>query len=163
MAVPSGSIRATERGRRPLSSSPPHDATILLVEDEQGYVELLSLTLASRGYEVVVARDGATALVAADRAAPDVTVLDLGLPDVDGIEVCRHLRRTMRTPIVVVTADGAEARKVTALNEGADDYITKPFSIPELHARIRVALRHRRLLAHAIDARVLTLGDLTVD
>jgi two-component system KDP operon response regulator KdpE len=146
-----------------LSSAHRAEATILLVEDEPGYVDLLSISLTSRGYDVVVARDGASALIAADRTDPDVTVLDLGLPDVDGLEVCRHLRRTIRTPIVVVTADGAEARKVSALTEGADDYITKPFSVPELLARIRVALRHRRLLAQAIDGGALVLGDLTVD
>ena len=146
-----------------LSSSLPREATVLLVDDEPGYVTLLSVSLESRGYEVVVARDGAEALVAADENSPDITILDLGLPDVDGIEVCRHLRRSTRTPILVVTADGADARKVEALTQGADDYITKPFSMPELLARIRVALRHRQLLARLVDGGVLRLGDLTMD
>jgi two-component system KDP operon response regulator KdpE len=146
-----------------LSNFRSPEATVLLVEDEPGYVDLLSISLEARGYAVLVARDGAAALVAADRGSPDVTILDLGLPDVDGIEVCRHLRRSSHTPIVVVTADGAEARKVQALTEGADDYITKPFSMPELMARVRVALRHRRLLARLVDGGLLRLGDLTMD
>ena len=134
-AARSGSRRrVTEKGRRPLSSSPQPEAVVLLIEDEPGYVTLLSTGLESRGYEVIVARTGSDALHAADHSSPDVTILDLGLPDVDGIEVCRHLRRFSRTPILVVTADGADDRKVRALTEGADDYITKPFSMPELLA-----------------------------
>ena len=78
---------------------------------------------------------------------PDLVVLDLGLPDIDGIDVCRQLRRWSRSPIIVLSADGAEDRKVAALDVGADDYVTKPFSMPELMARLRVALRHRELLA----------------
>jgi two-component system KDP operon response regulator KdpE len=146
-----------------LSSSQPAEAVVLLIEDEPGYVTLLSVALEARGYEVIVARTGAEALVAADRTSPDVTILDLGLPDVDGVEVCRHLRRSTRTPILVVTADGADDRKVRALMEGADDYITKPFSTPELLARIRVAIRHRRLIARLVDDDLLRLGDLAVD
>ena len=91
------------------------EAVVLVVEDEPGYVTLLSAALESRGYAVVVARTGAEALDATDRFAPDVTILDLGLPDVDGLQVCRHLRRASRNPILVVTADGAEERKVQAL------------------------------------------------
>jgi two-component system KDP operon response regulator KdpE len=92
-----------------------------------------------------------------------VTILDLGLPDLDGIEVCRLLRRAEATPIVVVTADGDEGRKVSALDEGADDYVTKPFSMAELLARIRVALRHRAILARLVDDSVITVGDLMID
>jgi len=146
-----------------LSSFPQPEAVVLLIEDEPGYVTLLSTGLASRGYEVIVARTGSDALHAADHSSPDVTILDLGLPDVDGIEVCRHLRRFSRTPILVVTADGADDRKVRALTEGADDYITKPFSMPELLARVRVALRHRRMLARVVDDGLLRLGGLSVD
>jgi len=139
------------------------EAVVLVVEDEPGYVTLLSAGLESRGYAVVVARTGAEALDATDRFAPDVTILDLGLPDVDGLQVCRHLRRASRNPILVVTADGAEERKVQALTDGADDYVTKPFSLPELFARVRVALRHRRLLARAVDGGLLRLGALRMD
>jgi len=146
-----------------LCDSRQPDATVLLIEDEPGYVTLLSTGLESRGYRVVVARTGSEALGLADQHAPDVTILDLGLPDVDGLQVCRHLRRFTRNPIIVVTADGAEGRKVQALTEGADDYITKPFSMPELLARIRVALRHRRLLARVVDDGRLRLGELVMD
>ena len=146
-----------------MSNSQQPEAVVLLIEDEPGYVTLLSTGLESRGYRVVVARTGAEALTASEQSSPDVTILDLGLPDVDGIDVCRHLRRFSRTPILVVTADGADDRKVEALTEGADDYITKPFSMPELLARIRVALRHRRLLARVVDDGLLRLGELAID
>ena len=90
-------------------------------------------------------------------------VLDLGLPDIDGIAVCRQLRRWVRNPVIVLTADGAEDRKVLALDEGADDYVTKPFSMPELLARVRVALRHRQVLAAIADDRELAVGGLQID
>ena len=90
-------------------------------------------------------------------------ILDLGLPDMDGIEVCRELRRWTPNPVVVLSADGAEERMVAALDAGADDYVTKPFSMPELLARMRVAFRHRRVLASVVDPAVVTVGDLVVD
>jgi len=90
-------------------------------------------------------------------------ILDLGLPDIDGIEVCRLMRRTVRCPIIVLSADGAEDRKVVALDDGADDYVTKPFSTPELFARVRVALRHRRAIASIVDEKSLVIGDVRVD
>ncbi len=80
-----------------------------------------------------------------------MVVLDLGLPDIDGLEVCRHIRLRTLVPIIVLSADGAEDRKVAALDMGADDYLTKPFSMPEMLARVRVALRHRRLLGALVD------------
>jgi len=93
---------------------------------------------------------------------PDLVILDLGLPDVDGVEVCRRLRRWSDIPIIVLSAEGSDQWKVRALDEGADDYVTKPFSMPELLARVRVALRHHS--ARAIDDDpVLVVGDLTVD
>jgi two-component system KDP operon response regulator KdpE len=94
---------------------------------------------------------------------PDVVVLDLGLPDIDGLDVCAHLRRWFANPIVVLSADGAEDRKVAALDLGADDYVTKPFSMPELLARLRVALRHRRTRAAIASDTVMALGDLLID
>jgi two-component system KDP operon response regulator KdpE len=119
--------------------------------------------LQARGYLVQTARDGHEALALCSRVVPDVVLLDLGLPDLDGIEVCRHLRRWTKTPIIVLTADGAEDRKISALDQGADDYLTKPFSMPELHARVRVAIRHRSDLAPMIDGAILEVGGLRVD
>ena len=94
---------------------------------------------------------------------PDIVILDLGLPDIDGSDVCRHLRRWYRGPIVVLSADGDEDRKIEALDEGADDYVTKPFSMRELLARLRVALRHGAAVAQAADPTVISVGDLQVD
>jgi two-component system KDP operon response regulator KdpE len=136
---------------------------ILLVEDDPAGAEIVAGALASRHYAVEVVQRGTDALVATAEQEPDIVILDLGLPDVDGIEVCRRLRAWFAHPIIVLSADGAEDRKVAALDEGADDYVTKPFSVPELLARLRVALRHRRLAAAVADSTVLTLGDLVID
>ncbi len=112
---------------------------------------------------MLTAATGADALDAVDASEPDVVLLDLGLPDLDGVMVCSHLRRWTTTPIIVLTADGAEDRKVQALDEGADDYLTKPFSVPELLARIRVAVRHRRALEGSVNAEMIEIGDLRID
>ena len=117
----------------------------------------------ARGHDVEVATTGQDALDLAANQEPDVVVLDLGLPDIDGIEVCRRLRRWFRNPIIVVSADGDDDRKVLALDDGADDYITKPFSMSELLARLRVAARHRLMVAATIDPTVFDIGDLRVD
>jgi two-component system KDP operon response regulator KdpE len=106
---------------------------------------------------------GRAALDAAAEHRPDVVLLDLGLPDIDGVDVCRYLRRWLPSPVIVLTADGAEDRKILALDEGADDYVTKPFSMPELLARVRVAVRHRRALSALVDTDLLDLGDLRID
>ena len=135
---------------------------VLVVEDDRAVTRVVSAALRNRGYSVHSATTGAAALVAAEKEGPDVVVLDLGLPDIDGIDVCRRLRAWSTVPIIVVTAEGADERKVLALDEGADDYVTKPFSMPELLARIRVALRHRRALG-AVDQAVLEVGDLCID
>jgi two-component system KDP operon response regulator KdpE len=97
----------------------------------------------ARDYDVVVASDGAQGISEAALQSPDVVVLDLGLPDLDGIEVCRRIREWSQVPVIVLSADGTENRKVEALDNGANDYMTKPFGMNELLARIRVALRHR--------------------
>jgi two-component system KDP operon response regulator KdpE len=123
----------------------------------------VSTALDARGYRVTVALTGREALELASRDEPDLVLLDLGLPDIDGIEVCRELRRWYRHPILVLSADGAEDRKIGALDEGADDYVTKPFSMPELFARVRVALRHRATMAAVVDATVIEVGDLRID
>ena len=124
---------------------------------------VVASALTRRGYQVTTAPSGESALEHASHEEPDLIVLDLGLPDVDGIEVCRRLRRWSVTPIIVLSADGDEDRKVTALDEGADDYVTKPFSMPELLARLRVAERHRDLASGQLGSTSLVVGSLEVD
>ena len=117
---------------------------ILVVEDEPNQVELIEFNLNSEGYEVVVARDGEEALNLAEEENPDLILLDWMLPKVSGIEVCRQLRRSKMTreiPIVMLTARSEESDKIRGLDIGADDYITKPYSIKELLARVRAAMR----------------------
>jgi two-component system, OmpR family, KDP operon response regulator KdpE len=137
---------------------------ILVVDDEPAILRAVGAGLSTRGYHVLRATTGLEALDVAIDENPDVVVLDLGLPDMDGVEVCRRLRAWSSVPIVVLSADGAERRKVLALDEGADDYVTKPFAMSELLARVRVALRHRRvLLQGAPEDAVYDVGDLRVD
>jgi two-component system, OmpR family, KDP operon response regulator KdpE len=136
---------------------------VLLVDDEQTLLRVLSASLSAEGYAVTTALSGRDALDRFSDVEPDVVVLDLGLPDLDGVDVCRRLRRWSMTPVIVLTADGAEDRKVRALDEGADDYLTKPFSVPELLARIRVALRHRNAVAAVVDPMRIDIGDLAID
>ena len=136
---------------------------ILVVDDEPGIVRALSAALQARGHRVAAAVTGAEALAAVAARSPAVVILDLGLPDMDGIDVCRRLRLWTDVPIIVLTAEGAEWRKVEALDEGADDYVTKPFSTPELLARVRVALRQHRPSGGADEAAVLCVGDIEID
>jgi two-component system, OmpR family, KDP operon response regulator KdpE len=114
---------------------------ILIVDDDTQLLRALRINLRARHYEVDLAPDGSTALTVAARYPPDLVILDLGLPDMDGIEVIHALRGWSSTPILVLSARGAQAEKVTALDAGADDYVTKPFGMDELLARIRSALR----------------------
>lgn len=115
---------------------------VLVVDDERAIRRFLRASLTAYGYTVYEASGGREALLAVIRDRPDLIILDLGLPDVDGIEVTRQLREWTRTPIIVLSVREEEATKVAALDVGADDYLTKPFGIAELMARIRVALRH---------------------
>ena len=140
-------------------------ARILVVDDEHAIVRALGAALEARGYRVDVARDGHEALEKAAGTTPDLIILDLGLPDLDGIEVCRKVRAWSDVPIVVLTAEGSDEAKVSALDEGADDYVTKPFSTPELLARVRVALRHAesRRGHDAPDEARYEVGSLVVD
>jgi len=137
-------------------------AQILLVDDEMAIQRAIAPLLRSRGYAVTLAATGREALDAFERDRPDIVILDLGLPDMDGTEVCRLLRERAETPILVLSARGAEKDKVTALDQGADDYITKPFGPEELMARVRAALR-RSLGRDTPLHGQLTRGDLTID
>ena len=116
--------------------------SVLCIEDEKPICLFLRTTLTAGGYSYLEAPTGAEGLVQAATRNPDVVLLDLGLPDLDGLEVTRRLREWSKKPIIVVSARGREADKVAALDAGADDYLTKPFGVEELLARIRVALRH---------------------
>jgi two-component system KDP operon response regulator KdpE len=114
---------------------------ILVVDDDDQLRRALRINLTARGYDVLPAADAAGALATAGRTPPDLAIVDLGLPDLDGVEVVRGLRGWSRLPIIVLSARDAQATKVAALDAGADDYVTKPFGIDELLARIRAALR----------------------
>lgn len=135
---------------------------ILLVDDEVAIQRAVAPLLRSRGYDVDVASTAAQALNIVDERPPDLIVLDLGLPDLEGTEVCRRVRAKSSVPIVVLSARAAEVDKVNALDLGADDYVTKPFGPEELLARIRVALR--RVTAEDVgESGHLRAGDLTID
>jgi two-component system KDP operon response regulator KdpE len=138
-------------------------ALVLVVDDEPAIIRALAAGLSARGYRVSTAATGREALDRAISETPAVVVLDLSLPDTDGLDVCRQLRAWSDVPIIVLTADGADPRKIEAFDLGADDYVTKPFSMPELLARVRVALRHRASRAEQMDESVLEVGDLVID
>jgi two-component system KDP operon response regulator KdpE len=137
-------------------------ARILVVDDEPQIGRLLKTSLGARGYQVAVASDGQAALDMAASWRPDLILLDLGLPLIDGLEVCRQVRAWSQAPIIVLTVRDAEQDKVAALDLGADDYLTKPFGTDELLARIRVALRHAARLS-VTEEPVRHFGDLTID
>jgi two-component system KDP operon response regulator KdpE len=139
-----------------------HQARILLVDDEVAIQRAVGPLLRARGYELDVAGTGAEALRAVVDRPPDLIILDLGLPDMEGTEVCRRIRTVSAVPIVVLSARGAESDKVNALDLGADDYVTKPFGPEELLARIRVALRRVQSADHS-EKGLLKAGDLTID
>jgi two-component system, OmpR family, KDP operon response regulator KdpE len=136
---------------------------VLVIDDEVAILRVLTTGLRARGYEVDTAQTGEGGLAQAALANPDVIVLDLGLPDIDGVEVCRLLRTWSEIPVIVLSAHGAEARKVQALDEGADDFVTKPFGMAELEARLRVAFRHRARRAAATEDPVLEVGPIRID
>ncbi|MDA8039062.1 MAG: response regulator transcription factor [Actinomycetota bacterium] len=137
-------------------------ATVLVVDDDAALQRVLRLALKALGYEVVAATTGATGLSEAALHSPDAIVLDLGLPDLGGVEVCRRVREWSDVPIIVLSADGSEQSKVEALDLGADDYVTKPFSMSELQARLRVALRRSRATSTA-EASSVSVGPLELD
>jgi len=138
----------------------------LVVEDDPNIVDLIRSNLAVRGFDTVVSSDGLRALRLLETESPDIVLLDLMLPEVDGFELCRQIRERSSVAIIVVSARGGERDKVSALNVGADDYMTKPFSIEELLARINATLRRTRPAAPAVaetPAEVITIADLVID
>lgn len=138
------------------------DLTVLLVEDEPQVRRFLRTSLESTEWKLIEAGTGEAGLEMAVARSPDVILLDLGLPDLDGLEVTRRLREWSTTPVIVLSARGQERDKVAALDAGADDYLTKPFGLPELLARIRVAVRHGEQRGARTDA-VVNVGDLRID
>jgi two-component system, OmpR family, KDP operon response regulator KdpE len=139
---------------------------ILVVDDDASLLKALRIGLTARGDEVLVARSGNEAMTQVALAAPDVVILDLGLPDLDGLDVCRRIREFSDVPIVVLSAYGDERRKVEALDGGADDFVTKPFGMAELEARLRVALRHGVAASRGGEAgseTELQVGELSID
>ena len=143
-------------------------ARILVVDDEPPIVDLLVYNLERANYQVLVARDGEEALAVAQREQPDLVILDLMLPRLDGLEVCRTLRRERDVPIIMLTARDAEVDRVVGLELGADDYVVKPFSVRELVARVRTVLRRttRRPADRGAESpatAAIRVGDLSVD
>jgi two-component system KDP operon response regulator KdpE len=133
---------------------------VLVIDDEPSILRALRINLTARDYEVTTASDGASGLAAVARDRPDVLILDMGLPDMDGTEVIHGVRGWSSTPIIVLSVWGAESQKVAALDAGADDYVTKPFGMDELLARLRAAVRRG---SPAPDEPVVATADFTVD
>jgi two-component system KDP operon response regulator KdpE len=140
----------------------PHGARVLVVDDEPSILKVVQVNLVRHEFRVDTAETGLQALDAYARLHPDLVLLDLGLPDIEGMEVIRQIRSHSSTPIVVLSVRGAEHDKVQALDLGADDYLTKPFGVEELLARVRVALRHAAMPRQGADA-VFRCGDLEID
>ena len=140
-------------------------STVLIVEDEDSFVDALTVGLKREGFRVHVARDGAEALDVFDAVKPDLVLLDVMLPKVSGIDVCRELRRRSSVPIIMVTAKGSEIDTVVGLEVGADDYVTKPYRLRELVARMRAVLRRRagEAPAVALSGDALEVGDVALD
>ena len=141
------------------------DATVLVVEDEDSFVEALTVGLKREGFRVQVARDGAEALDVFDAVRPDLVLLDVMLPKVSGIDVCREIRRRSSVPIIMVTAKGSEIDTVVGLEVGADDYVTKPYRLRELVARMRAVLRRRSGdgAGPELSGDALEVGDVALD
>ncbi|WP_084130187.1 response regulator [Demequina sp. NBRC 110055] len=136
---------------------------VLVVDDDEGLTRALAINLRAHGWEVTTAETGARALDAAASARPDVVVLDLGLPDMSGLEVLAGIRGWSRVPIVVLSARQMNDDKIDALDAGADDYVTKPFAMNELLARLRAAVRRAQPVDGAVDVAVIEAGTLRID
>jgi DNA-binding response OmpR family regulator len=142
---------------------PNGSARILLVDDEQSIQTLLSYPLRKDGYHVTSALDGSEALRRFEEGRFDLVILDLMLPQMGGVEVCRQLRSRSQVPIIMLTAKGSETDKVAGLEVGADDYITKPFSMREFRSRVKAALRRSRMGREASEGGAIECGELTID
>jgi two-component system KDP operon response regulator KdpE len=138
-------------------------ATVLAVDDDRALLRALRIGLSALGHSVLVASTGDQGISQAAIGTPDIIVLDLGLPDLDGMEVCRRIRQWSDVPIIVLSADGTEDRKIASLDGGADDYMTKPFGMGELEARLRVALRHRTPEPGEAEVKEIEVGSLRLD
>jgi len=139
------------------------DPVVVVIEDEPQIRKFLRATLEGQGYRLFEATTGADGVVEVGSRQPDVVIIDLGLPDMDGLEVIRRVREWTAVPVIVLSARGQERDKVTALDAGADDYMSKPFGAGELLARIRVALRRTAGASHEADDAVFKVGELRVD
>jgi two-component system, OmpR family, response regulator RegX3 len=137
--------------------------TVLIVEDEEAFTAALSIGLVREGFRIHVARDGAEALDAFELVQPGVVLLDVMLPGMSGIDVCRELRKRSQVPVIMVTAKGSEIDTVVGLEVGADDYLTKPYRIRELTARMRAVMRRAELRVEEASADVMAVGDVELD
>src|SRR5436309_15972876 len=164
---PRAAWRSSLRYRSPASHPPPcppmPDPVVVVIEDEPQIRKFLRATLEGQGYRLFEASTGADGVVEIGSRQPDVVIVDLGLPDMDGLEVIRRVREWTAVPVIVLSARGQERDKVTALDAGADDYMSKPFGAGELLARIRVALRHTAGASHEADDAGFKVGELRVD
>ncbi|MDZ7674268.1 MAG: response regulator transcription factor [Acidimicrobiales bacterium] len=139
------------------------EATVLVVEDEESFVEALNVGLVREGFRVQVARDGMEAIEMFDAIRPDLVLLDVMLPKVSGIDVCRDLRKKSRVPIIMVTAKGSEIDTVVGLEVGADDYVTKPYRVRELVARMRAVMRRAEHRDEDLSQDAMAVGDVALD
>lgn len=146
-----------------MASRPARTAKILLADDEESIQKLLTYPLKKEGYEVIIALDGQEALERFGEGRYDLVILDVMMPKIDGIEVCRRIRARSEVPIIMLTAKGDEADKVEGLEVGADDYITKPFSLAEFKSRVKAALRRGGLRDRGGTDQKIEAGDLVID
>lgn len=158
--VPDGLAAAAQEGG---PDAPTRGPAVVLIEDERPIRRFLRATLVSQGYRLFEAATGEEGLAEAAARPPDVVILDLGLPDIDGLEVIRRLREWTAVPIIVLSARGQERDKIAALDAGADDYVSKPFGVGELLARMRVVLRHAARNSTETAESTFCVGDLNVD
>jgi two-component system KDP operon response regulator KdpE len=138
-------------------------AKVLVIDDDPSLLRALRLSLRAGGHDVITAVNGEQGMSQSALTSPDVIILDLGLPDIDGLTVCERVRQWSDVPIIILSASGSEERKVAALNGGADDYVTKPFGMAELEARIRAVIRHRNSDTRPPPSSTISVGNLELD